>query len=71
MTTTAKRATKAELTKLAEEIKRLPPPEQLRLAAGLLEKERPEIAYHIIDRVRLELGAALAVSEARARGGSM
>lgn len=50
-----------DMRKLAEEIKALKPPEQLRLAADLLENRRPEIAYTIVDRVRAELGAALAL----------
>lgn len=57
------------LEELAAEIKALPVPEQLRLAAGLLERKRPELAHTIIDRVCTELGAALALRDLRARSG--
>lgn len=53
------------LERLAAEIGRLSPPEKLRLAAGLLDEGRPEMAFTIAERVVLELGAALALKELR------
>ena len=47
---------------LAEQIKGLSPPDKLRLAAGLLEGGRAEIAYTILRQVTVELGAELALS---------
>jgi hypothetical protein len=52
----------ARMRKLADDIKALSPPEQLRLAAELLENRQADLAYQVIDRVRLELGAALVIA---------
>lgn len=49
-----------ELQQLSDEIKALSPPDKLRLAAGLLEAKRPELAHKIAESVVLELGAVLA-----------
>lgn len=51
----------SEVEAIAEKIKALSPPEKLRLAADLLEHQKPEIAYSIIEHVKTELGAALAI----------
>lgn len=52
----------ADLNDLAASIRDLSPPDKLRLAAGLLEATRAELAYQIADQVLLELGAALALA---------
>lgn len=49
---------------LADEIKALSPPDKLRLAAGLLEQKRPELALRIARGVVEELGAALMLRDA-------
>lgn len=52
-----------DLKKLHAEIEALSPPDRLRLAAGLLEQKRPEMAAMakaIVDRVAIELGADMA-----------
>lgn len=54
-------AEQADLEALAEEISRLAPPDQIRLAADLLERKRPKMAYAILSRATTELGAALAL----------
>lgn len=46
-------------TALADEIKALSPPDKLRLAAGLLERKKPELALKIAHDVVAELGAEL------------
>ena len=43
----------------AAEIEALSPPDKLRLAADLLDAQRPEIAKSIVDKVGAELGAAM------------
>jgi len=54
-----------EAAEVAEAIKRLSPPDRLRLAAGLLEEKRAALAYSIADGVVTELGAALALAKVR------
>lgn len=54
-----------DLEDLAAEIRALPLPDRLRLAAGLLESQRAEMAYAILDTARVELGAALALAKRR------
>lgn len=44
---------------LAEQIKDLSPPDKLRLAAGLLEGRKADLAYIVLRQVTDELGAAL------------
>lgn len=60
-----------EVEKLKAEIDALSPPEKLRLAADLLEAQKPELAYRILDRVSTELGAALALRELRRAEGPL
>lgn len=55
--------TKNELTKIADEIKALSPPNRLRLAADLMDQRKGEIAYTIAKGVVEELGAAIAVRQ--------
>ncbi len=50
---------------LQRDIDKLSPADRLRLAAGLLEAQRPELAHVIAERVVLELGAALALQKLR------
>lgn len=50
-----------EAEAIAEKVKALSPPDKLRLAADLLEHQKPEIAYSLIEHVKTELGAALAL----------
>lgn len=60
----ADRPTQARIGEIAEtrdRIEAMPPPEQLRLAALLLENQRADLAYSILDMVKTELGAALAL----------
>ena len=54
---------RSTVTEAVDDMQRAP--DQLRLAAGLLEKRKPELAYRIADRVVTELGAALALAEMR------
>jgi len=51
----------SEAAAIAEQIKALSPPDQLRLAAELMERQKGDIAYSIIEHVKTELGAALAL----------
>ena len=44
---------------LAEQIKDLSPPDKLRLAAGLLEGRKADLAYIVLRQVTDELGASL------------
>ncbi|MES1164182.1 MAG: hypothetical protein ABUR63_00375 [Verrucomicrobiota bacterium] len=53
-----------ELQDLKNRIDSLPPPDRLRLAASLLEARKTQLAYAIIDRVKVELGAAMMLAEA-------
>jgi hypothetical protein len=53
------------LVALAKQIEDLSPPEKLRLAAGLLENRKAELAYTIARKVIDELGAALAISKGK------
>lgn len=48
---------------LHAQINALSPPAKLRLAADLLENQKPEMAHTIAERVVLELGAALALAK--------
>ncbi len=50
-----------DLEALAAKVNALSPADRLRLAAELLEARRPQLAYDIVDRVKVELGAALAM----------
>lgn len=50
-----------KLYNLSNEIKALSPPDKLRLAADLLEKQRADLAHTIARGVVEELGAALAI----------
>jgi len=54
--------------KLADQINALSPPDKLRLCAELLENRKAETAHRILERVTLELGAALALSKTRKGG---
>lgn len=54
-----------ELEKVAAEILKLSPPDRLRLAADLLDAQRPELAQDVARRVVEELGAALVLRKAR------
>ena len=56
-----------EVEAIAKQIEELSPPDKLRLAADLLERQRPELAKSIIDKVGTELGAALLLAKLRAR----
>lgn len=49
----------SELEDIAQAIEKLSEPDKLRLAAELLEHKKDELAYRVIDAVRLELGAAI------------
>jgi len=60
MTTT--RSSSAET--LLEKIAGLSPPDQLRLAASLMDSGRGDMAYAVLHRVHDELGAALALARA-------
>jgi hypothetical protein len=53
--------TKAETLKAR--IDQLSPPDKLRLAADLLEKNSPEVAHAIAESVVLELGGAIELSK--------
>lgn len=53
----------ADMLALATKIKQMSPPDQLRLAAGLMEAEQADIAYSIVERVTTELGATIALRE--------
>jgi hypothetical protein len=55
----------SEIEELAAQIQHLSPADKLRLAAGLLEKQRPRLAHQVAERVVLELGAALALDDLR------
>lgn len=54
-----------ELDAIQGAILGLSPADQLRLAAELLEAKRPKLAKAIIDRVAVELGAALVLASMR------
>jgi len=58
----------SELEALAAKIDKLSPPDRLRLAAGLMEARKPELAHAIVDRVVTELGAAIALARLRSAG---
>lgn len=47
---------------LFDKIAALSPPDRLRLAADLLEARKPKLAYSLIERVKVELGAAMALN---------
>lgn len=49
------------LRELAAQILALPPPDQLRAAAELLERGNAQLAHTIAERVVTELGAAIAL----------
>lgn len=49
------------------QIQALPIPDQIRLAAALLEQRKADTAYAILNKVTTELGAALAVRAIDAR----
>ena len=53
-----------DLHALKAEIEALTPTDRLRLAADLLERQKPELAHAIAEKVVLELGAALALRQA-------
>lgn len=59
----------SELQTLADRVNALPPPERLRLAAGLLEAKRPETAVIIIRAVADELTLALLLARGPKAGG--
>ena len=54
------------LRDLAAEIEALSPPDKLRFAADLLEHRKPDLAKTIIDKVGVELGAALMLARMKA-----
>jgi hypothetical protein len=51
----------SNLEDLAVKIRELAPPDRLRLAAQLLENRQANLAYSIVDQVKTELGASLAL----------
>lgn len=53
-----------EVRRIWREIKKLSPPDKLRLAADLLEQRKAELAYSVAELVTRELGAALALDAA-------
>lgn len=56
----------SDLEVLAAKIGALSPPDRLRLAASLLEAQKPKLAHTVAKKVVLELGAALALAEREA-----
>lgn len=54
-----------EMLALKAKVDALSPPDQLRLAASLMEQRRGELAHTIAEKVVLELGAALALRKLR------
>ena len=58
--------TSEELEGIAEKVKTLSPPEQLRLAASPMEAKRPRAAHMITELVVLSLDAALAILDIEA-----
>lgn len=58
-----------DLMKLAADIEALSPPDQLRVAAELLDAGKTWLAYSIADRVVLQLGAALCLARKHATEG--
>lgn len=48
---------------LMRDIEALSPPDRLRLAAELMEARKGHLALPLIERVALELGAAIALSK--------
>lgn len=56
-----------ELDSLVARIKGLTPADKLRLAADLLENERPLLAHRIAEGVVLELGMALTRNDLQKR----
>jgi hypothetical protein len=57
-----------DLEALAARIDALSPPDQLRLAAELMEARRGDLAQPIIARVAKELGAVLALAKIEKMG---
>lgn len=57
-------ASPLNVQRILSQIDLMKPPDQLRLAASLLEAERPatEIAHAIVNKVSDELGAALTLA---------
>ena len=51
---------------IAAQVEALSPPDQLHLAADLLEKRKADLAYAIAKRVVNELGIALAIKRIEA-----
>jgi hypothetical protein len=62
-------APNAKLEALAASIFRMSPPDQLRVAAGLLENRQAKLAYTVANRVTTELGAALALRDLKKADG--
>ena len=54
---------------LAERVQKLSPADRLRLAAGLLEQSRPELARPLIDQVSGELAIVLLISQTHIAAG--
>jgi hypothetical protein len=52
-----------ELGHVLCDIETLTPPDQLRFAAGLLEKKKARLAQVVIDKVSAELGTALLLQD--------
>ena len=48
-----------DIHELAAQIEALSPADKLRLAADLLEHQKPKLAKSIVDKVGAELGAAM------------
>ena len=48
---------------LHDQIRAMSPPDQLRLAASLMEAQQGDTAYAIANRVITELGAAIALAK--------
>ncbi len=54
--------TDEQAARLFTDVEKLSLPDQLRLAARLLDEQRPELAWSVAHRVFRELDAALAVA---------
>lgn len=52
-----------EVEAIADEIKELTPVAKLRLAADLLELQKPRLAHAVADQVVCELGAVIALED--------
>lgn len=60
----------SDLAELVDRINQLTPVQRLRLAADLLERGKTDLAKSIVDRVNIELGAAMVLSAERKSKGN-